>query len=93
MVIVIIVRLSRLLGERKLSQAELARMTGIRPNTINDLYHDTAERVSLDTFDRICEALDCTLEELLERKPNSMKRTGSDLILEPHGRRKSSRFK
>lgn len=82
------VYLSRLLGERKLSQAELARMTGIRPNTINDLYHDTADRVSLDSFDRICEALDCTVTKLLERVPSGMKRTRCDLILEPHGRRK-----
>ncbi|NLW78851.1 MAG: helix-turn-helix transcriptional regulator [Ruminococcaceae bacterium] len=86
----IYVHLSRLLGERKMPQAELARITGIRPNTINDLYHGTAERVSLDHLDRICEAIGCTMEELLERKPNTMKRTGDDLILEPHGRRKPS---
>lgn len=29
--------LSRILGERKWTQAELARRTGIRPNTISDL--------------------------------------------------------
>lgn len=80
------VHLSRLLGERKMPQAELARITGIRPNTINDLYHGTAERVSLDHIDRICEAIGCELEELLERKPNEIRRTGRDLIVEPYGK-------
>jgi putative transcriptional regulator len=77
--------LSHLLGERKMSQAELARLTGIRPNTINDLYHGASERVSLDHLDRICEVMDCPLEEILERKPNTTKRTGKELIIEPHG--------
>ena len=84
----IVVHLSRLLGDRKLNQAEFARITGIRPNTINDLYNDVTDRVSLDQLDRICEALDCELGELLERVPSDMRRTGKSLILEPHRRRK-----
>jgi len=63
--------LSTLLGERRLKQADLARMTGIRPNTINELYHEMATRISLDHIDLICEALECDLTDLLERKPNS----------------------
>ncbi len=84
----IVLHLSRLLGEQKMPQAELSRLTGIRPNTINDMYHGTIERVGLDQLDRVCEALDCGLEELMERRPNSMRRTGKDLILEEHGGRK-----
>lgn len=38
--------LSTRLGERRWSQADLARATGIRPSTINDLYHEIAERVN-----------------------------------------------
>lgn len=82
------VHLSRLLGERKMQQAELARLTGIRPNTINDLYHGTGDRISLDHLDRICEALDCPLHELLERKPGAIHKTGREVIVEAHGRRK-----
>lgn len=84
----IVLHLSRLLGERKMPQSELARLTGIRPNTINELYHGTIERIGLDQLDRICEVLDCSLGELLERKPNTMRRTGDELIVEEHGRRK-----
>lgn len=61
------VNLSKLLGERKMKQADLARITGIRPATINDLYHELAERISLEHLDLICEALQCDLSDLLVR--------------------------
>lgn len=61
------VNLSILLGERKMKQADLARITGIRPATINDLYHELAERISLEHLDLICEALQCDLSDLLVR--------------------------
>ena len=52
--------LSRKLGELRWNQAQLARKTGIRPNTINELYHELVERVSL-------EQLDCKLSDILVR--------------------------
>ena len=63
--------LSTRLGERRWTQADLARATGIRPSTINDLYHEIADRVNLDHLDLICEALDCELSDLITREPNS----------------------
>ena len=59
--------LSTRLGERRMTQAQLARKTGIRPNTIGELYNELAERVSLEHLDRICEALDCDLSDLIIR--------------------------
>lgn len=61
------VLLSARLGEKRLTQAYLARMTGIRPATINELYHEIADRVSLEHLDLICEALDCDLSDLIVR--------------------------
>ena len=63
--------LSTKLGEIRWTQADLARATGIRPNTINELYHELAERVSLEHLDLICEALDCQLDELIMREPDA----------------------
>lgn len=60
--------LSKILGEKRLTQAELARKTGIRPNTINELYHELVERVNLEQLDIICEVLDCDLAEILKRE-------------------------
>ena len=62
--------LSTRLGERRWTQADLARATGIRPSTINDLYHEIAERVNLEHLDLICEALGCEISDLIVREPN-----------------------
>jgi putative transcriptional regulator len=64
--------LSRKLGELRWTQADLARKTGIRPTTINELYHEMAERVNLEHLDLICEALGCDLDEIIVRIPNSV---------------------
>ena len=63
--------LSRILGEQRINQAELARRTGIRPSTINEWYHDFVERVNLEHLDRICEVLQCEITDIIERTPNS----------------------
>lgn len=62
--------LSARLGEKRVNQAELAKMVNIRPNTVNDLYHNLADRVSLETLDLICEYLEISLSDLLEWTPN-----------------------
>ena len=64
------IKLSARLGERRLTQASLARATGIRPSTIGELYNELAERVNLDHLDLICEALDCEVSDILERVRN-----------------------
>lgn len=69
------------LGERRWTQADLARATGIRPSTINDLYHELADRVNLEHLDLICEALGCDLSDLIIRvpdnEPHTRTRTGA----------------
>ena len=62
--------LSRKLGELRLTQADLARLTGIRPTTINEIYHEIAERINLEHLDLICEALGCDLSEIVVYIPN-----------------------
>lgn len=62
--------LSTKLGEIRWTQADLARATGIRPNTINELYHELVDRVNLEHLDLICEVLGCELNELIVRVPN-----------------------
>ncbi len=57
--------LSTRLGELRMMQAQLARKTGIRPSTINELYHELAERVNLDQIYRICRVLDCDVSDII----------------------------
>ena len=68
---VIRILLSRKLGELRWTQADLSRATGIRPGTINEYYHEFAERVNLEHIDLICEDLNCDLSDILERIPNA----------------------
>ena len=83
----IINHLSRILGEKRWSQAKLARVTGIRAATINELYNDLAARITLENLDRICEALGCDVADIFEYIPNHQRQTGKDLIAEEHGNR------
>lgn len=67
------VKISGLMGELRMTQKELSEKTGIRPNTINALYHDMAESIKFEQLDRICEVLGCDLHDILEYKPNKIK--------------------
>lgn len=64
--------LSRKLGELRWTQADLARATGIRPTTINEYFHELTDRINLQYFDLICDALNCDLSEILIREPNKV---------------------
>lgn len=75
--------LSARLGERRWTQAELARVTGIRPNTINDMYNEMCVRLSLEHLDLICEALTCTLDQLVVYVPNVHPNIGHNRRGEP----------
>lgn len=87
------IHLSRLLGEKRWTQKDLADATGIRPSTINEWYHELVPSLNVDHIDKICEALDCTITDLLEYIPNERKTTGKYLILEEHGNRKQKKEK
>lgn len=63
--------LSVRLGERRIKITELARQTSISRGTLTRLYHDEAERVDLDVLNRLCVALDCTVGDLLEFRPEA----------------------
>ena len=80
--------LSTRLGERRWTQADLARATGIRPNTISELYHEFADRISLEHLDLICEALNCEVSDIMVHEPNgeSIQRTRTGSALHIRGR-------
>ena len=49
--------LSKIMGEKRINQAELSRMTGIHKNTIQKLYNNTSKDADWNTIDLICTAL------------------------------------
>jgi len=58
--------LSRIMGEKKLKIADVARDTGINRGTITRLYQETAVRVEFDVLEQLCVYLECDISELLE---------------------------
>ncbi|MBP5410925.1 MAG: helix-turn-helix transcriptional regulator [Lachnospiraceae bacterium] len=66
------IKLSRILGEKRKPQAELARMTGIRPATISELYNEIATSISFENLDKICDALDCDVSDIIVHEKNTI---------------------
>ena len=60
------VHLSRLMGERKLKISDVAKMTGLHRNGITKLYNEETDGIKFDTLEKLCVALDCKIEELIE---------------------------
>lgn len=58
--------LSRLMGERKLKIADVARDIEVNRGTITRLYQETATRVDLEVIDKLCGYLGCEVGDLLE---------------------------
>ncbi|WP_339165355.1 helix-turn-helix transcriptional regulator [Siminovitchia sp. FSL W7-1587] len=55
-----------LLAERDIKRMDFIKDVGISSGTAAKLWKD--EYVSLEVIDRICEALDCEVHEVVERK-------------------------
>ena len=68
------IHLSKLLGEKRWTQADLARKTGIRPNTISEIYNELIERINIDHIDKICNVLECDVCDLMEHIPDKKKK-------------------
>lgn len=61
-----VIHLRELLNAAGISQAELARSTGIRPSTICDLCNNNAAFLKLDHLEKICKFFHCRVEDLIE---------------------------
>lgn len=57
-------RLWKLLIDKKISKAELRRMTGISPNTMTKINRD--EEVALSVLGKICEVLSVDIGDIIE---------------------------
>lgn len=62
--------LAILMAKNKIRAAELSRMTGISQGALSYLYNEKTTKISFDTLDKLCEALECEVGELFERVPN-----------------------
>lgn len=70
--------LSTRLGEKRWTQTRLAQETGIRAASINELYNEMVDSISLEKLDKICRALDCDVGDILAVETDELRRTLAD---------------
>ena len=58
--------LDRVLEQREISRYELAKRTGIQYQIIDNYYKNKVKRYDSYVLERICEALGCTVGEIIE---------------------------
>ena len=60
--------LDKALENRKISRYELAKRTGIQYQIIDNYYKNKVKRYDSFVLERICTALDCGIEDIIEFK-------------------------
>ena len=66
----IILRLDRMLAERKISSKELAELVGISQVNMSRIKTGKVSAIRFSTLDAICRALDCQPGDVLEYMPD-----------------------
>ena len=67
---VIVNRVSRLMGERRLSIQDVARATGLAYSVVFDLYHDKSKRFDRETLNKLCVFFGVSVGDILEYQPD-----------------------
>ncbi len=65
----IIIRLDRVMADRKVSLNELSERVGITIANLSNLKNEKVSAVKLSTMEAICRALDCQPGDLFEYRP------------------------
>ena len=58
--------LSRIMGEKRLKIADVARETGLNRGTITRMYNETATRIELDAIETLCRYLNVQIADIYE---------------------------
>ena len=64
------IKLSELMGREKMNQKTLAKLTGIRPATISNMYYEDTKRIHIDQINSHSKVLHCPVGDLLEYVPD-----------------------
>ena len=62
-------RLFKLMIDKKMQKKDLCELAGVSTSTMSKMGRD--EIVSLEVIDRICQKLNCNIEDVLEILPDS----------------------
>lgn len=76
------IQLKKILEEKHMNRYELAAKTGLSYPGITKIYDGKTKRISLDTIEILCRALDCTPNDLLVFDNENICSDSSDIL--PH---------
>lgn len=66
----IIIRLDRMLADRKMQLTELASQVGISVVNLSNIKTSKVKAIRFTTLESICRVLDCQVGDILEYKPD-----------------------
>lgn len=59
------ITLNQILDSKGISQNQMAKDTGISTSTLRNLNHNRTTRISFDILEKICQYLECGIEDVL----------------------------
>lgn len=66
----IVIHLDIMMAKRKMSLNELSDKVGITLANLSILKNNKAKAIRFSTLEAICQALDCSIEDIIEYVPN-----------------------
>ncbi len=66
----IVIRLDRIIADRKISSKDLAKKIGINEVNLSLLKSGKVKSIRFETLDAICKNLNCQPKDILEYQPN-----------------------
>ena len=71
--------LSTLMGANRLTIQDVFNNTGLSRRTISELYHDKVSRVDYGTLNKLCQFLDCDVQDLIKYTPDKAGETNASV--------------
>ncbi len=66
----IVNNISTLIGKKRMTKSETAKLAGLDYNTVDNLYRDKTKGIEFGTMNKLCFALDCTPGDLFSYIPD-----------------------
>ena len=60
------IKLRELMWDKGITAIQIQHETGIHATTISRILHNKLTNIGLDTIEKLCDVLDCRIQELLE---------------------------
>ena len=67
----IIFKIDKVLEEKNISKNKLEKEANLQRTQLNSYCNNKVKRIDLETLERICFALDCKLEDIMEYRKNN----------------------